>query len=102
MSCTFECVTKPGAKSNRISLSDEGVFSVAVTSPPAEGKANKHLIALLAKELEVKTSSVTIIIGKQGRKKVVKIDGLSKDEVFDRFKQKKIEKNYVHKPKRGL
>jgi uncharacterized protein (TIGR00251 family) len=45
-----------------------------VSAVPEDGKANKALIALLAKNLKVPKSSISIISGDTSRKKMLRID----------------------------
>lgn len=44
-----------------------------ITAPPIDGKANKHIIALLAKMCKVAKGDVTIISGELGRSKRIRI-----------------------------
>lgn len=44
-----------------------------ITAPPVDGKANKHIIALLAKMCKVAKGNVTIESGELGRNKRVRI-----------------------------
>jgi len=44
-----------------------------ITAPPVDGKANKHIIALLAKMCKVAKGDVTIVSGELGRSKRVRI-----------------------------
>jgi len=44
-----------------------------ITAPPVDGKANKHIIALLAKLCKVAKSDVIIESGELGRNKRVRI-----------------------------
>jgi uncharacterized protein (TIGR00251 family) len=62
-------------------------FKVKVTAPPIEGKANKALIALLAKKLAVPKSHIEIISGKSSRLKSIQIDGLSKEEIIKKVEE---------------
>ena len=59
------------------------VYKVKVTAPPVEGKANKALVELLAKELGVSRGRVEIVSGKASRLKSVRIHGLSSEEIED-------------------
>ncbi|MFA4835076.1 MAG: DUF167 domain-containing protein [Dehalococcoidia bacterium] len=63
----------PNARKNRV-LEEEGQLKVYLTAPPAEGKANKALIELLADHFKVKKSSVRIVKGEKSRNKVVEIE----------------------------
>ena len=44
-------------------------LKIRLTAPPVDGKANKHLIALLAKTFKVSKSSVTLLSGESSREK---------------------------------
>ncbi len=62
----------PKAAADRIVL-EEGVYRVYVTAVPEDGKANKAVIALLAKHLGVAKSRVELVRGETGRDKVFRI-----------------------------
>jgi uncharacterized protein (TIGR00251 family) len=74
----------PGAGRTAIdgieTLDDGGCFLRArVTAVPEDGKANKALIALLAKLLRQPKSAITIISGETARKKILRIEGDPED-----------------------
>lgn len=50
-----------------------------VSSPPEDGKANKALIQLLAKQLKLPKSSIGILSGETARKKILRLDGEPED-----------------------
>ncbi|MBB4168327.1 hypothetical protein FHX09_002166 [Rhizobium sp. BK538] len=54
-------------------------LKVRVTAVPEKGKANKALVALVAKSLGVAKSSVRIASGDTSRKKILRIDGDPED-----------------------
>ena len=57
-----------------------GVFLKArVTAVPEKGKANKALIALVAKSLGIGKSLVSLAAGDTSRKKILRIDGDPED-----------------------
>ncbi len=60
-------------KSEAVKLAD-GDLKVFVKSPPAEGKANAEATALLARHFGVPKSSVVILKGARGRKKIVEVN----------------------------
>jgi uncharacterized protein (TIGR00251 family) len=66
----------------------DGVLQVKVSAPPTKGKANRELVVLLSKLLEIGKGSVNIIKGDTIRNKVVAIDGLSREEVMKRLSSK--------------
>ena len=50
-----------------------------VTAVPEKGKANKALIALLAKAIKVPKSEITVVTGETARQKILRIDGDPED-----------------------
>jgi len=50
---------------------------VSVNAPPVDGKANEAVIRVLAKTFDVQRSAVSIVRGETGRKKTVRIIGVS-------------------------
>ena len=74
---TLEVQVTPKASSNRIKaeIIENGSLKlrVYVTAVPEEGKANEAVIKLLAKELGVPKSSLTIIQGQTSRRKVFRL-----------------------------
>lgn len=51
-------------------------LKVRLTSPPVEGKANKELIEILAKEFGIHKNDVKIISGRRSRNKLIKLCGV--------------------------
>lgn len=68
----------PKASSNRITVEDQGdglyLVRAYITTVPEDGKANKAVIKLLAKEMGVAKSALTIIKGAKDRNKLVQVD----------------------------
>ncbi len=58
---------------------------VRLTAPPLENRANEALVRFLAKALGVSRSRVEIAAGRRGRRKVVRITGMSSGEIFRRL-----------------
>ena len=56
-------------------------MGIAIGAPAVEGAANTELLAYLASVLGVKKSAVALESGARGRRKVVRVDGLSPVEV---------------------
>lgn len=52
---------------------EDGSLRVSVTAPPAAGKANTEVIALLAAFFHVRKGAVRIVKGHRSRDKVVEI-----------------------------
>jgi uncharacterized protein (TIGR00251 family) len=62
----------PNAKQTKI-VEEQEKLKVYLTAPPAEGKANKALIELLAEHFKIKKNQIKIIRGDKSRNKVLKI-----------------------------
>ena len=62
----------PNAKKNEVKKFSNG-FKVYLTAPPVEGKANKMLLKILAEELNIKKSQLSIARGTNSRNKVIRV-----------------------------
>jgi len=83
---TFAVRVHPRAKKNAITGEVGGALKLALTAPPVDGKANEACIDFFAKLLKVPHSSVTIAAGQTSRNKVIRVAGLSAEEVRLRLK----------------
>ena len=54
-----------------------GEWKVAVSAPPADGRANDAVVELVSDLLGVKRSQVTLVRGASARSKVVEVEGMS-------------------------
>jgi uncharacterized protein YggU (UPF0235/DUF167 family) len=52
-----------------------------VAAPPERGRANEALVELLARALGVPRSRVSVVGGQTGRRKIVDVEGLDRDEI---------------------
>ena len=77
----------PRSTINQIIGQEGDLFKVKLTSPPVEGKANKALIALLAKRLRIGKGKIEITSGKRSRLKSVRVSGLTLEEITERLKR---------------
>jgi len=82
---TFAVKVHPRAKKNAITGELGGALKVALTAPPVEGRANEACIEFFANLLKVPRSSVTIASGESSRRKVIRVAGLSAEEVRKRL-----------------
>jgi uncharacterized protein (TIGR00251 family) len=82
---TFAVKVHPRAKKNAITGEVGGALKLALTAPPADGKANAACIEFFAKLLKVPRSSVTIAAGQTSRNKVIRVSGLTAQQVRDRI-----------------
>lgn len=60
---------QPRSSRNQLSGLHNDALKLKLTTPPVEGKANKAVIAFLAKRLHLPKSAVTIKSGLQSREK---------------------------------
>jgi uncharacterized protein len=82
---TFAVKVHPRAKKNAITGEVGDALKLAVTAPPADGKANEACIDFFAELLKVPRSSVTIAAGHASRNKVIRVAGLTAQQVRDRL-----------------
>jgi uncharacterized protein (TIGR00251 family) len=82
---TFAVKIHPRAKKNAITGKVGDALKLALTAPPADGKANQACIDFFAKLLNLPRSSVTIAAGQTSRNKVIRVAGLSAEEVRRRL-----------------
>jgi uncharacterized protein len=57
----------------------------SVRSPPVQGRANREVIESVAGALRIPAASVQIIAGATQSRKRVRVEGISKGEVFERL-----------------
>jgi uncharacterized protein (TIGR00251 family) len=82
---TFTVKIHPRARKNALNGELGDALKLSLTAPPAEGRANQACIDFLANLLKVPRSSVTIASGLSSRRKVIRVSGVSADEVHKRL-----------------
>ena len=60
-------------------------WTIAVTAPPIDGRANKACVAFLSKLLGCAKRDIELLNGEKSRSKTFEIAGLTADEVEARF-----------------
>jgi len=75
----------PRADADRVGPYGAGVLQVRVTRPPVEGEANDAVRKLVARELGVRRSAVTLLSGERSRTKRLAIEGLTPAELVTRL-----------------
>jgi uncharacterized protein (TIGR00251 family) len=73
----FDVLVTPRASRERIGPVVEGRLKIAVNAPPVEGEANLAVVGAIAKALGVARSRVTVARGETGRRKVVRVEGVT-------------------------
>jgi len=86
MAVTINVRLKPRSSRRAIKVCGPKDVEVSVTSPPVDNRANEQLIEYLAEILGVAKTSLTIVKGGHSRNKVVSVESLGEDEVFERLK----------------
>ena len=82
---TFAVRVHPRAKKNAITGEFGDALKVSLTSPPVEGRANGSCIEFFARLLKVPRTSVSIASGANSRSKVIRVEGISAEEILRRL-----------------
>ena len=82
---TFAIKLHPRAKKNAITGEVGDALKLALTAPPVDGKANEACIEFFANLLKVPRSSVTIAAGQTSRNKVIRVTGLTAQQIRERL-----------------
>ena len=77
---------RPGARTPGLEgWMADGTLKLAVREPPEEGRANRALLALIARALGVEPARVQLKAGAAQRRKWIEVEGLTRDEVVRRL-----------------
>ena len=79
--CVLPVRAQPGARKTGVLGERNGALKVAVTAPPADGRANQALAEALREALSLKRSQVELIGGHTSRDKRFLIRGVAKAEL---------------------
>jgi uncharacterized protein len=82
---TFAVKVHPRAKRDAVTGAMGDALKISLTAPPVDGEANAACVDFLANLLEVPRSSVTIASGQTSRRKVIRVAGLSGQQVRERL-----------------
>jgi uncharacterized protein (TIGR00251 family) len=74
---TVDIAVKPRSSREGVGPIQGDRLCVAVNAPPVDGKANEAVVRLLASIFKIPRSAVTIVRGETGRKKTLRIAGIS-------------------------
>jgi len=75
----------PNAKIENVVGEHEGAIKIKLRAPAVAGKANAALVDFLAKRLKVPKLKIVLLRGHKSRDKLVRIDGLSEEELRRRL-----------------
>jgi hypothetical protein len=85
---TLSVRVQPRASRNEVAGLVGDTLKIRLTAPPVEGAANDACLAFLAKLFDLPPSRLAIIQGARSRTKVIRITGLTQDEVHARLLRK--------------
>jgi uncharacterized protein (TIGR00251 family) len=71
----------PNAKIDKVMGKHGGMIKVKLRAPAVEGKANTALLKFLAENLSMPQRALVLERGERSRDKVIRIDGISEDDV---------------------
>ena len=77
----------PGARRNEIRGQQNGMLRVSVTQAPEKGKANKAIVALLAKGLALRKSQLELIAGETSPQKRFLVRDVTPEELSRRIER---------------
>src|SRR5262249_16788293 len=76
----FDVQVVPRASREKLSVMGDR-YKVQLTAPPVDGAANEALRAFIGKLLGVSKSKVEILRGETGRKKTLRVEGATADQL---------------------
>ena len=76
---------QPRASANEIGDALGNELRIKVTAPPVDAAANEALVKLLAQQLDCPRNRVELVRGHTSRHKIVKLYGLSPENVVKRL-----------------
>ena len=81
-----EVAVTPRAAEDHVGPYREGVLRMRVTRPPADGEANRSVLRLVARAIDVAPSRLEIVAGLRGRRKRIEVRGLDEAELLRRLR----------------
>ena len=82
---SFEVKVHPRARKDGITGTVGDALKLALTAPPVDGKANQAVIEFFADLFAIGRSSITIASGETSRTKVIRVSGISAEQVRQRL-----------------
>jgi uncharacterized protein (TIGR00251 family) len=77
--------TIPNAKIDRVLGEHGAAVRIKLRAPAVEGKANAALRTFLAEQLKIPQRAILLQQGQRSREKLIRIDGLTEQEVHRRL-----------------
>lgn len=83
--CLLPVWAQPNARKTQILGEQDGALKVAVTAPPADGKANSALLEALRQWFGLKRSQLELVSGSTSRRKTFLVRDLPRRELVARL-----------------
>ncbi len=84
-SATLKLKVSPGASTDEIVGWMGDALKLRVSARPEKGRANAAVVALLADVLSTRRDRIVIVTGAGSRRKLIRVDGLTPEEVRERI-----------------
>ncbi|MGE5700621.1 MAG: DUF167 domain-containing protein [Deltaproteobacteria bacterium] len=84
-SATLSVRVLPRSPRDEVAGLAEGAVRIRLTAPAVENRANDALVRFLSRSLGIPRRQVELLVGERGRRKLVRIHGLSSEEVYRRL-----------------
>ena len=81
----------PNAKSDCVVGKHAGTIKIKLRAPAVEGKANAALVRFLANQMKLPRHAIVLQSGQRSRDKLLRINGLSEEEVRRRWRAVSLE-----------
>ena len=75
----------PRAASDAVGPFVDGTLRVRVTRPPADGEANRAVLRLVARALDIAPSRLELVAGARGRRNRIRVIGLDEAQLLRRL-----------------
>lgn len=82
LSVTLRLHCQPGAKRSEIQGLHGAALKIRLAAPPVDGKANEALLTFLSRHLGIPQRDVELVSGPSSRHKVVRVTGVSMDQIL--------------------
>ena len=76
----------PNAKGDCVVGEHGGAIKIKLRAPAVDGKANAALVQFLAEQMKLPRRAILLQSGQRSRDKLIRIDGLSEEEVRARLR----------------
>jgi uncharacterized protein (TIGR00251 family) len=81
-SATLQVHVQPRARRTEVVGWHGDAIKIRVSAPPVEGAANIELVRLMARVTGVPRAAVRIVSGTSGRRKLIEVEGLTRNQLL--------------------